>query len=67
MSDTFNHEADAWDQLMDGDVDEPSPPDLRICKYCRTGGLHWEDVDGKWKLLHSNGKIHDCKKPITEF
>ena len=31
------------------------------CKYCGESGLTWEDDNGRWVLLHANGRVHKCK------
>ena len=37
-----------------------------ICKYCRERDLHWENVDGKYTLLHKNGRVHRCNRFISK-
>ena len=32
----------------------------RDCKYCGKAGLHWETIDGRWKLFDSRNKPHTC-------
>lgn len=36
-------------------------PDV-VCKYCKKDGLHWENVNGKWKTFEPDGTMHKCKK-----
>jgi hypothetical protein len=35
----------------------------KVCKYCKTSNLHWEQHDGKWRLYDQSGTLHTCKKP----
>ena len=31
----------------------------KICRYCSTGGLHWEETKDGWRLFDGDG-MHDC-------
>ena len=35
------------------------------CKRCHKSHLHWENVDGKWKLYHRD-TLHKCKRYIPD-
>jgi hypothetical protein len=82
MSDTFDHEGDAWDSAMDawdgcenGWGSAPvrmraAKPDI-TCKRCRTPA-YWQEVvgpDGRPKIrLFSGGKPHLCPgASVDEF
>lgn len=70
MSDTFNHEADAWDSLLfnedDLDEDVPAyryPKSNKTCKICGKSGLSWRFSlrKNKWILFDSHTLIdHTC-------
>jgi hypothetical protein len=72
MSDTFDHEADAWDSLLDGrdDFDEDGgywPREKKIvkCMYCGSTEVYWKTVppNGRWCLHNtSNDKPHACER-----
>ena len=45
---------------------DPAPKATR-CKYCKTGGLYWHQVNGRYRLYtspcnHTNEFLHICKK-----
>lgn len=52
MSDTFNHEADAWDSLNDEwEGGSYYHPKSVKCKRCGEAGLKWKQhPSGKWWL-----------------
>lgn len=65
MSDTFNHEADAWDSL-DWDYDEDEGQDgpgnrpwWPRCKTCGAGPLQWRATGYGWRL-YDGDKRHVC-------
>lgn len=64
MSDCFDHEADALDDLCFGRTYDEGHgerfPTSKTCKFCGMGNLYWHQKEGKWKLC-INGKPHDCK------
>lgn len=69
MSDTFNHEADAWDSLDDDRDDEPN--DRLACRRCNATGLHWQEIiksDGTrgHALFNERNRKHVCAGPDTE-
>lgn len=37
-----------------------SQPSTVECKRCGKGGLHWEDDNGKWRLVNAKGLLHVC-------
>ena len=77
MSDCFNHEADAWDSLLNNCVGEEEPyvhsylPHNYFtlykrkkvkCKHCGKKKLHWVKLDTGWRLHTKKGKLHNCKR-----
>lgn len=30
------------------------------CKYCGLSYLHWQQLNGKWRLFSGDGKLHSC-------
>lgn len=66
MSDTFDHEADAWDGWEDGGAedDDRYAPWVKTCRHCYTTGLLWGQHQGRWRLYDGN-ELHVC--PPTEF
>lgn len=68
MSDTFDHESDAYDDMMDDfywgryENSEKYIPSYKSCRYCGEFYLHWEKMDGKWRLFNNQSKLHKCKK-----
>jgi hypothetical protein len=74
MSDTFDHEADAWDSLLFGqDADGEyiswdsrnahrivvSAPEPKTCNHCGQSGLRWQQVNGFWRLYQGRSE-HIC-------
>lgn len=73
MSDCFNHEADAWDDLMfgrgNGEEDffrsrprrgiSTSSPSSETCKFCGIKNLKWVKTKTGWRL-YDGGLIHSC-------
>lgn len=59
MSDTFDHEGDAWASL---DWDDPDvwAPHPKTCKYCGEKGFYWKQTPNGWRLA-KKGEIHTCK------
>ena len=47
--------------LYSFEEDDEDIPTYGECKYCGESGLHWEEFDTRWKLCHSNGKVHKCQ------
>lgn len=60
-----------FDSYDVGDTDDiPSRESTRRCKYCGARGLHWEEDDGKWRLVSGSGEIHRCpgrRKSLPAF
>lgn len=72
MSDTFDHEGNALDDLLfwrgDEDYDGyPSPARSRVvtCRYCGKKGLKWKNEAGRW-LLFEGGWRHTCRQWAME-
>ena len=62
MSDTFDHEGDAWDSQNDDDFGYPSShrqPSQRIVCYTCGAPCYWIQDKGKWQL-NAGGKRHVC-------
>jgi hypothetical protein len=62
MSDTFDHEGDAWDSLDGSDWDNThdywAPHKAPRCHTC--GAIcYWIMTNGKW-VLHERGQRHVC-------
>ena len=32
------------------------------CKYCRTTGLHWKLLSGKYRLVTATEAVHSCQE-----
>lgn len=68
MSDTFDHEGDAWDSRMSCEDDDYDyvPGGRRIieCSRCGKGGLHWDSYGDRYVLVDSRHMIHKC--PATQ-
>lgn len=32
-----------------------------MCQYCKTDGLRWRQVEGKWALFYESGQRHLCR------
>ena len=71
MSDTFDHEADAWESLdwdfSDSGVDRYFGPYARrrafkYCNYCGENNLHWAKTDRGWRLHDAGNVVHSCGK-----
>lgn len=63
MSDTFNHEADAWDSLLfneECEYPEGFIPHEKTCRHCGKSGLTWVMHDGKWRLAEQPNGLHVC-------
>ncbi len=73
MSDTFDHEGDAWDSYersLEGDDWEPyyaptyRDPFCRVCVRCGMPRLKWRvGDDGKWALYENERIEHNRLKP----
>lgn len=62
MSDTFDHEADAWDSLNDEDDDRHPYPSRPVrCNRCGSTDVRWRQQGGRWVLFSLQpGKEHVC-------
>lgn len=69
MSDTFDHEGDAWDSLNDGYYDEPghyfTPRPPPKCRACGTT-CYWVQENGRWQL-NERGQRHICPPKIDNL
>ncbi len=63
MSDTFDHEADAYDALIFHDDDDDEywaySPKPKTCRLCGKKNLGWVQIGNHWRLNH------DC--PAEKF
>ena len=32
----------------------------KTCRLCRETNLHWQKVDGKWRLFNKDDQLHQC-------
>src|SRR6185369_11909593 len=32
-----------------------------MCQYCKTDGLTWRQIEGRWRLHYSSGQPHTCR------
>lgn len=64
MSDTFDHEAEAWDSLLFNDDDDGQPvPRRKVvqCSKCGKVDLRWKQhPSGKWWLAEFTEGWHTC-------
>jgi hypothetical protein len=70
MSDTFDHEADAWDSLNDEDDERSWGGQRRITRCNRYGStsVRWRQQGGKWVLFSLQpGVVHTCQIDPSEF
>lgn len=67
MSDTFNHEADAWGSLNDDHDDDGSPRSSRPrCKFCGSTSVAWVHTGVRWRLFDEDFKNpHSCPLRAT--
>ena len=65
MSDTFNHEADAWDSLLFHDEPHEELTFPKSCRYCGAGGLWWAARGRLWRLVDEAGVVHTCSKYVA--
>ena len=63
MSDTFDHEGDAWASLDDYLNDGAGPVfgfnGWTICRHCLKS-TKWKLTEGGWRLANSDGSTHNC-------
>lgn len=49
-----------WDDLDRDDWDDEPPAQYwKKCRCCGQEGLHWNQIDGKWRLCNDDG-LHMC-------
>jgi len=65
MSDTFDHEGDAWDAAFAGELDDEE--NFRVGKYtacrrCGSTSVHWRRLKEGWRLHDSSGALHICNQ-----
>ena len=51
-----------YGQMDDGGGNYERSITYKICKYCGEECLHWERLNGNWRLFDENRKLHVCKK-----
>ena len=72
MSDCFDHEADAYDSLLNGADEEPDGywsgslyrsmrPTAKTCNRCGAARLHWVKTKDGYRLFGADNKRHVCK------
>ena len=70
MSDTFNHEADAWESLDNDAFDEDEPGPWRrgtVCRRCGSTDVRWRQQGGHWVLFSlTPGVVHRCPRDTAE-
>ncbi len=55
----------AEEEREDGDGPAQS---AKVCRNCKTGGLHWEKIDKNWRLFGADDKIHVCAvRPLVQI
>ena len=62
----LNSIVDPW--FDDPWFDDESPffaprPLFKSCSICNTSNLHWQRVNGRWRLFTNSGREHIC--PMT--
>lgn len=68
MSDTFDHEADAWDSLHSWSADEPYEIRRPQCNRCGSKNVIWLTKNRKWVLSDNvTGNMHICKGDIRSM
>ncbi len=49
--------------------DEPEqrhlPKTKVACRYCKSTKVHWEQKQGRWRLVTDSGALHSCKEMRT--
>ena len=62
MSDTFDHEGDAWESLMYDDSPTYWKMNKPRCKYCGSKDVIWVIKDKGWRLFNTGtkGELHTC-------
>lgn len=57
--DNYWHGED-YDDAMEGPDCSRRLTPMKVCKYCGTTSLHWENIDNRWRLFDIEGKMHQC-------
>lgn len=68
MSDTFDHEADAWEDRIGREEhgDDPDPRDPVTCKFCGADDVEWIHTGVRWRLFDSEAmRPHVCRNDCT--
>ena len=63
MSDTFDHEFDAFMQLLEDDMQDEyyTPGSKKIkCKRCGMNNLMWLQINDNYVLHHRDATVHRC-------
>lgn len=75
MSDTFDHEGDAYEsdlrheeRYYDGTEMHRSysAPKTVSCKYCNQVGFTWTTRKGKWYMQDGRGELHLCRSETAK-
>ncbi len=64
MSDPKSYVPDRyWGEDEEEREDDDGPPRFwKACRCCGEGLLHWESLDGKWRLFDEYRLLHECSK-----
>ena len=59
------------DEWLSGEYDDEDfcytfCPRLHSCRYCRVANLHWNLLNGKWRLFDTDGGTHRCVPKAKE-
>lgn len=70
MSDTFDHEGDAWESEADREIDyllfgnggRASRQKFLSCKGCGSIDVYWSETVNGWRLINMDtGLVHNCR------
>lgn len=69
MSDTFDHDAEAWDSLLFCDDDAGAHPQYRpACRSCGQTAVTWRLTGAGWRLVSTGtGMLHRCANPFAKY
>jgi len=63
MSDTFDHEGDAWDMYEEDESEYGYVPTKATCKFCGQKNLYWHCLPQTgWRLFTLKDVIHVCNE-----
>ncbi len=64
MADMADYYLDlAFNVYEDEREDDDGPARFwKACRCCGAGLLHWENLDGKWRLFDESRRLHECSK-----